>query len=250
MTNPTVLPAVNQARVLVVDDEASVCSALARSLTLLGYNADAATSGHQALGLLEWTPYDAMVLDIRMPDMDGVKVMQRVSRAYPDLSVIFLTGHASLESAISAVRFRAADYLLKPASVYDIAAAIERTLQRRIQEDLTQTPSTERFLRVGPVILDRERNMVSVARTGDADSYKVQLTVTESALLVRLMLCPDTALSCRELARVALNYDLSKLEAQAIIRPHICRLRQKIEPDSGHPHLIRTVPGKGYLFAS
>lgn len=249
MTDPTVTPAVNQARVLVVDDEVSVCSALARSLTLLGYNADAATSGHQALELLEWTPYDAMVLDIRMPGMDGVEVMQQVSRTYPDLSIILLTGHASLESAIAAVRSQALDYLLKPASVYQVAAAIERSLRRHAREDQSRVPSPTRFLRVGSLILDREKHTVSIVGVDEGRNLKVELTVSESKLLVHLMEHPGTVVSCRELARVALGYDVSEREAQSIVRPHISRLRKKIEHDSGHSRYVHTVPGKGYLFS-
>lgn len=249
MIDPTAVIASHQARVLVVDDEAPVRQALARSLTLLGYRADAAASGYQALGMLEHTRYDAMVLDIRMPGMDGIQVMQHACRMYPDLSIILLTGHATLESAISAVRAQAADYLLKPAKVYAVAAAIERALQRRIQEDLAQTPAPANILQAGPITLDREMNVVSVAEASGAGDREVELTASESALLVHLMLHPDRVLSCRELASAALGYDVRGIEAQSIIRPHISRLRKKIEPNPDYPPLIRTVPGKGYLFS-
>ena len=190
-----------------------------------------------------------MILDIRMPGMDGIEVIQQACQMYLDLSVILLTGHASLESAIAAVRSRAADYLLKPASVYDIAAAIERALQQRAREDLLQAASPKRFLRAGPVTLDRERNMACMVRAGDGGSTGVELTVSESALLVHLMQHPGIVFSCRELALTTLGYDVSEMEAQSIIRPHICRLRRKLEPDPDHPCLIRTLPGKGYLFS-
>lgn len=249
MTDPTGTPAIPQVRVLVVDDEASVRSALARSLTMLGYTADAAASGYQALAMLGRTPYDAMVLDIRMPGMDGVEVMQRVCQMYPGLSIILLTGHATLESAIAAVRSCAADYLLKPASVHDIAAAIARALEQRAQEGPPRVTSPGDFMRVGPVILDRERHLTIVAEADGADSLRAELTVSESALLTHLMQHPHTVFSCCELARDVLGYDVSKGEAQKIVRPHICRLRKKVEPHPDHPRLIRTVPGKGYSFA-
>ena len=133
MTDPIVTPPIPQARVLVVDDEAHVRSALTRSLTLLGYSADAAASGHQALEMLERAPYDAMVLDMCMPGMDGVEVVQRACQMCPGLIIVVLTGHAALESAISAVKSHVADCLLKPASVHDIAAVIGDALQQRTQ---------------------------------------------------------------------------------------------------------------------
>jgi two-component system KDP operon response regulator KdpE len=234
--------------VLVVDDETHVRSALARSLTLTGYCADEAASGPHALQMLERAPYDAMVLDIRMPGMDGVEVMSRACQLYPDLCIIILTGHAALESAIAAVRSRAADYLRKPASVRDIAAAIDRALQQRTQKEQAQAPTLGRFLRAGPITLDQEKCLAIVA-TGDAGSLIVKLTASESALLAQMIQHPNTILSCRELAQTALGYDVSEQEARRIIRPHICRLRKKIEPDPDRPRLIRTAPGEGYLFA-
>ena len=248
MTSLTTTSAIPEARVLVVDDETHVRSALARSLTLTGYYADEAASGTHALQMLERAPYDAMVLDIRMPGMDGVEVMSRACRLYPDLCIIILTGHAALESAIAAVKSHAADYLLKPASVRDIAAAIDRALQQRTQKEQAQMPTLERFLRAGPVTLDQEKHLAIVA-TGDAGSLIVELTASESALLAQMMRHPNTTFSCRELAQTALGYDVSEQEAPRIIRPHIFRLRRKIESDPDRPRLIRTVLGKGYLFA-
>jgi two-component system KDP operon response regulator KdpE len=180
--------------------------------------------------------------------MDGVEVMSRACQLYPDLCVIILTGHAALESAIAAVRSRAADYLLKPASVHDIAAAIDRALQQRVQKEPVRTPTLGRFPRAGPVTLDRERHLAIVA-TGDAGNLIVKLTASESALLAQIMRHPNTTFSCHELAQTALGYDVGAREARGIIRPHISRLRKKIEPDPGRPRLIRTAPGKGYFFA-
>lgn len=273
MTDLIGTPPIPQARVLVVDDEARMRSALVRSLTLLGYSVDDAASGPQALEVLERTPYDVMVLDLRMPGMGGVEVMQRACQMCPDLSIIVLTGHATLESAISAVRSRAADYLLKPASVHDVAAAIASALQRRTEKlhrqhlfhvmdqalgemrevealgERPPMPSLGRFLRAGPVTLYREKRLVVVAQAGDAGGFSAELTVSEDALLAYLMQRPGAVLSCRELARSALGYEIEAREARNIIRPHICRLRRKIEPDPAQPYLIRTVPGRGYAFA-
>lgn len=261
-----------QARVLVVDDEAHVRSALVRSLTLLGYRASEACSGHQALEMLAQMPYEAMVLDLRMPGMDGAEVMQRACQMWPDLCIIILTGHATLETAITAVKSHAADYLLKPASVHDVAAAITAALQKRTRElrqryllqvvglaldeirgieaseevPLTATP--ERFLCAGPITLDRQKCVLTVTWEDNAGSSNAELTISETKLLVYLMQHPGAVLSCSELARSALGYDLPGGEAQSIVRPHICRLRKKVEPDPAHPRMIRTVLGKGYLF--
>ncbi len=237
-----------EARVLVVDDEAEVRSVLARFLDLLGYCVEEASSGHQALEMLERTSYGVMVLDIRMPGMDGVEVMHRARQMRPDLPIIFLTGHATLESAIAAVKSRATDYLLKPVSIHDLGTAVAGALEQRARRERPRVLTSQRFLHVGPVTLDRGRDVVIVARDNDAD-IRIELTTSEVALLVHLMQRPGIVFSCRELAWVALGYDVNEREAQSIIRPHISRLRKKIESDPANPRLIRTVLSKGYLFA-
>jgi two-component system KDP operon response regulator KdpE len=269
MTRQAVTPPIPEARVLVVDDEPNVRSALTRSLTLLGYRADAASSGRQALGLLQRVTYDLMVLDLRMPGMDGVEVMQRARQVRPNLLIIVLTGHATLESAIAAVKSHATDYLIKPTSLHDVAAAVAAALQKRAEvlrrqyllkvmdQTLdalregeatdTELPTLERFLHVGPVTLDSEKRLIVV---GDSPARSAELTENEMSILAYLMGRPDRVVSSRELAHAALGYDVTEQEARTIIRPHIFRLRRKVETDPKEPRLVRTVRGRGYLFVS
>jgi DNA-binding response OmpR family regulator len=273
--DPTAPPPIPQARVLIVDDEEPVRTALARSLTLLKYSADVAASGEQALEMLERAPYDVMLLDLRMPGLGGVEVMRRAAQVRSDLSIVVLTGHATLESAIAAVKSDAVDYLLKPASIHELAAAVSKALQRRAEtlrrqrlfraleqaleevhgvgegETSTETPRAStlaQLLHAGPIVVDRESGLAVVAGTDDAGDLTAELTVCEAKLLAYMMQHPHAALSCRELARSALGYDLTEREAQGIVRPHICRLRKKIEPHSYGPRLIRTISGRGYRF--
>jgi DNA-binding response OmpR family regulator len=267
-------PPIPQARILVVDDEPITRGTIARGLALLGYQVDEAASGSQAIAKLSRTPYDLMLLDLQMPGMSGVEVMNWLEKAQPDLLVIVLTAHASLESAIAAVQAGAANYLLKPCSIRDIGAAIARALERR-QEELRRqhlirviteaaealragkrrdlpvpTEQPMRFLRCGSVVLDAEKHLVVVGGPEDVGSLTAELTTNEVALLAYLMQHPDTVFSCRQLARGALGYSVSESEAQDIVRPHISRLRRKIERDPAHPRLIRTIRGKGYVFSS
>jgi two-component system OmpR family response regulator len=243
---PVVFP---EARILFVDDDAQVRMTLARLLELLGYRVDQASSGPQALRLLERAPYDVAILDIRMPGMDGVEVMHRACQMRPDLAIVFLTGHASLETAVEAVRSHAVDYLIKPVSNHELAAAVARALQRRPAREQPQMPATsEQFLEVGGVTLDRKRRMVIVADRGDIPGFSVKLTEGESALLACLMQRPGIAVTCQQLAWEALDYSVSNDEASGIVRPHISRLRKKIEPNPRQPRVIRTVRGKCYLF--
>jgi DNA-binding response OmpR family regulator len=163
--------------------------------------------------------------------------------------------------------------LLKPCSIRDIEQAISRALRRRqsrlrrqhlirvmaealegLQADETPDPTIptvrlERFLRYGPISLDREKRLVVVVGHAERESIDAVLTNTEVALLAYLMQQPETAFSSRDLARGALGYDINETEAQAIVRPHISRLRKRIESDPARPRLIRTIRGKGYILS-
>jgi DNA-binding response OmpR family regulator len=240
-----------EARILFVDDDVQVRKTLACLLELLGYHVDEASFGEQALQLLECAPYDVAILDILMPGgMDGVEVMHRARQMCPDLAVIFLTGHGSVESAAEAVRSHAADYLLKPVSNRDLAAAVARALQRHPRRDQSQTPVTsEQFLEFGGVTLDQKRRMVIVTGREDLGEFSIRITGSESAILACLMQRPGVAVSCQQLAQEALGYSVGDEEASAIVRPHISRLRKKIEPDPARPCLIHTVRGRRYLFS-
>jgi two-component system OmpR family response regulator len=239
-----------EARVLIVDDEPEVRSALSRFLDLLGYCVEEAACGQQALKMLECAPYDVAVLDIRMPDMDGVEVMRRARKVYPGLPVVFLTGYATLESAVAAVKAHAVDYLFKPVSLSEVASAIANALQQRAQRGQMWASAVKRFLQVGPVTLDQERRIAIVASADILGSVKAGLTPIETRLLAYFMQHPGVAISCYELACAALPYAVLAEDAPGIIRPHISRLRRKIEFDFSQPSLILTVPGKCYFFNS
>jgi two-component system response regulator ResD len=241
-------PVYPEARILFVDDDVQVRRALARLLELLGYHVDQASSGEQAL---HDASYDVAILDILMPGgMDGVETMHRARQIHPDLAVVFLTGHASVETAAEAVRSHAADYLLKPVSNRELAAAVTTALQQPPEPGSSQDPATsEQFLEVEGVTLDRKRRIVIVAEREGSDGFSVKLTSCESALLACLMQRPGIAIPCWQLAQEALDYSLGDEEASAIIRPHISRLRKKIESDPTRPRLIHTVRGRRYLFS-
>ena len=264
-----------RARLLVVDDEANLRAGLRDILSLMGYYVEEAASGHEALKLLESMPYDLMVLDIRMPGMDGTEVMHRARQTRPDLSIIVLTAHASLESAIAAVKSDAVDYMLKPFNIEDLATTISKALQERAEQlhrqqllnlignalntlDQTKksaTPSSsppppptppERFLYAGPLTLDRQKRLAVMQ---GALPRTVELTEGETAILAALMEQPNQVLSCSQLVHAAMGYDLDEQETQNQVRLYVFRLRRKLEANPSDPRLIRTVRGRGYFLS-
>jgi signal transduction histidine kinase len=118
-------------RLLVVDDEESVAVTMGAILEMDGYHVDTATSGAEALKRLQDEPFDLVLTDLRLDDIDGLTIVAEVCRAQPDTVSIILTGYASLESAIKALREGAYDYLIKPCDVDELRAVVARGIERR-----------------------------------------------------------------------------------------------------------------------
>ncbi|HZP97472.1 MAG TPA: ATP-binding protein [Candidatus Limnocylindria bacterium] len=117
--------------VLVVDDEESVATTIAAILKLDGHDVVAVTSGGEALRLLNERQFDVVLTDLRLGDMDGIEILKEVQRTAPETVAIMLTGYASLESAIAALRSGAYDYLMKPSEVDKLRATVNRAIERR-----------------------------------------------------------------------------------------------------------------------
>ena len=118
--------------VLVVDDEESVAITIRAILKMDGHEVTAVTSGAEAIRLLNERQYDVVLTDLQLGDMDGVDVLKEVQRTSPDTAAIMLTGYASLESAVAALRSGAYDYLMKPSDVEELRATVNRAIERRV----------------------------------------------------------------------------------------------------------------------
>ena len=117
--------------ILVVDDEPVARQSLSDILRLEGYSVNSVPNGQAAVEYVRTHPVDLMVVDLRMPGMDGLEVIQVVNQTSPDTEVILLTAHGSTETAIQALRLRIHDYLLKPALPAQIVASVKKGLARR-----------------------------------------------------------------------------------------------------------------------
>lgn len=138
------------ARILVIDDEEIVIRSCVRILGDGGYQVEAASSGLEALKKIEESPYDILILDIMMPGMDGLEVLQRVKETHPDIDVIMVTGLSQIETAVRSMKLGAFDYLPKPFDPDELKVVVERALERRrlMQENRslrTEVSSRYRF---------------------------------------------------------------------------------------------------------
>lgn len=122
-------------KILLVDDEERFRTTLGKMLRAQGLEVTALGSGREALEELHKKAYDVMVLDVRMPDMDGIATLTEIKKIAPQIEVIILTGHASMDAAVEIMRLGGYDYLLKPCPVEDLLAKIESAYERKITRE-------------------------------------------------------------------------------------------------------------------
>jgi DNA-binding response OmpR family regulator len=254
-------------RVLVVDDEANLRQTMARILRQMGCEVTTAPDGAEALQRLETAPYDLVYLDIRLPGMDGLQVLRQVHDRYPQLAVVLLTAHASISSAVEAVRLGATDYLIKPITPEALIARTRTILtdqatqrrRREIQEQIDAlqaelktldqtpvatpsfvTPADDRFLKRGVLILD-----LHTRRATYADRVLTLPPTAFDYLMVLTRHAPDVV-PYQTLVVEAQGYQTDLRQAQELTKWHIHTLREVLEREVvGSCHLL-TVRGTGY----
>ena len=250
-------------KVLVVDDEPVIRNFLVRVLQREGYEVRAASDGRQALAMLAAGPFDLLLTDIKMDHMDGVALLAEAKSLYPDLAVILLTGHATVPSAIEALRHGAHDYLLKPVKneeiVRAVAAGLEARKQHRRRDRLEaiagqmlgvmlgdDPPPTgdaalaQAQVQTGALTLD------PAAYTASLAGQPLDLTPTEFRLLLRLSRSVGVAFDYVSLVQDACGYTCTRQEAREIIGTHVRNLRRKLGIERDQPLYVASVRGVGY----
>jgi DNA-binding response OmpR family regulator len=243
-------------KILVVDDEAIPRDTLSEILSLEGYQVLAVSSGEEALSAIHESDYDLVVLDIMMPGMSGMEVVQKLAESAPGLQIIMLTAHGSIESAIDALRYRVHDYIMKPASPKAILASVKKALERR-EELLLKAGVNEAQAKFTPQSINQSSRPIDSRITFDVEQrivsgggLNVYLTPTEARLLSVFLDHPDRVLTHQEIIKLVEGYDISVQEAPALLRPIVSRLRQKLAAYPATVHWIKNIRGTGYLFSS
>lgn len=254
-----------KAKILIIDDEELVRESLGEILRLEGYTVEAAESGEVALQRLEEEPFDLLLLDLKMPGIDGVEVMHTVFKNYQDTKVILLTGHGSMESAIEALRSGANDYLLKPVQTRELLQSVAEALSRRAEQQQRRllleqldvsirrlkdvegleapvSGATPTFNLEGGIQVDLNRREIWKG------NKRVTLTPTEGKLMRVLLENRGRVLSHRELVMLVQGYETSDWEAPEVLRPLVSRLRRKLSAFPKGEKWIANVRGTGYVF--
>ncbi|MEW5763611.1 MAG: response regulator [Acidobacteriota bacterium] len=122
-------------RLLLVDDESRYVETLSKRLTARGLYVEGVHSGKEAIAVLESRPFDVVLLDVRMPGMDGIATLREIKKIQPLVQVVLLSGNASINAAIEGMRLGAMDYLLKPADLEDVLAKVEEAFEKKGAEE-------------------------------------------------------------------------------------------------------------------
>lgn len=236
-----------KSNILVVDDEPVARQSLTDILKLEGHNVASAPNGQAAVEHVRTHPIDLMIVDLRMPGMDGLEVVQVVNQISPETEVILLTAFGSTETAIQALRLRIHDYLLKPASPAQILASVKKGLTRhaarsRVTPDNDVDETVEVFSLKDGTTVDLSRRQIK-------HKNKVEhLTPAEGRLLRILIENEGKVFSHRELVLLVQGYDTSQREAPEILRPLVSRLRHKLDQFPSLSERVVSVRGTGYLY--
>ncbi len=220
---------------LLVEDEPDVASFVQQGLEEEGYEVSWVETGQRALEYIQQAPTDLVLLDIRLPDLSGLEVCERLRLHRPGLPVIMLTALDAVEDRVRGLRAGADDYLPKPFAFDELVARIEALLRR------TERPQASDTLEDGPLVLD------PVARTCTYDGQPVDLTATEFDLLAFLMARQDQALSRDTIHREVWGHDFDR--GTNLIDVYVNYVRRKLDKAGCDPP-IETVQGIGYRYAS
>jgi DNA-binding response OmpR family regulator len=260
-------------RILVVDDEHGIRYFLERFLKREGFQVATAASGEEAIDCLATDEFDMVLVDLKMKGIGGLEVLAFVQEKWPATAVIVLTAHATLESAVEALRKGAHDYLFKPCRTVDLRESIRTGLLKRQQQrqlrqlQLQSAPSVAeesttpaqpampnpaaalrlseeygRFLQYGSLIVDSIRHIITV------DGTLLELSPTEFDLLAYLISEAPRVVPPQELIYEVHGYDSQAYEAAETIRAHMYHIRQKVKSATNRT-IIRTVRGVGYSLA-
>jgi len=230
---PLTRPDGSPLRVVVVDDEPNIARLLKMALRMEGWEITVAHSGAGAVAVAKTVRPDAVVLDVMLPDFDGLEVLRRIRSLDSDVAVLFLTARDAVEDRIAGLTAGGDDYVTKPFSLEEVVARL-RALMRRSGATSVSAASV---LTIGDLRLDEDSH--EVTRGGQ----EIFLTATEFELLRFLMRNPRRVLSKAQILDRVWNYDFGG--HANVVELYISYLRMKV--DAGHESLIHAMRGAGYV---
>jgi two-component system, OmpR family, phosphate regulon response regulator OmpR len=223
-------------RLLIIDDDARLAAMVSDYLTAAGYDVDCRFTGREGIAALERESFDAIILDVMLPDIDGLEVCRKI-RMHSQVPILMLTARGDEIDRIVGLEIGADDYLAKPFSPRELQARMRSILRR----GRAAAPIEERDLRFGRLQIDRS------SRTVRVDGAEKTLTSFQFDLLAALADNAGRVLNRERLMDLVKGQEFDAFDRS--IDVHISRIRSAIEDDPKHPRRIITVRGAGYVFA-
>ncbi len=218
-------------RILVVDDDLAVCRSIDRALRLEGYEVDAVTSGGEALEAMAASSPDALVLDLQLPDLDGLQVCRRIRDAGDDTPILMLTARHSIDDRVQGLDAGADDYLVKPFALEELLARLRALMRRRFEGE-------------GGLLRFGELTLVLAPREAHRSERAFALTRIEFDLLELFLRHPRQVLTREVLLNRVWGFDFDSGTNSLAV--YVGYLRRKTEA-GGEPRCIHTVRGVGYV---
>jgi DNA-binding response OmpR family regulator len=226
-------------RVLVIEDDSAIRRGLSDALQFAGYEVLDAANGNDGMRMALRATFDLLLLDLILPHYSGFDILQALRKTRPTLPVIILTARGEENDRVQGLRLGADDYVVKPFSVREVLARVEAVLRRS-----PERPNQIRKIPLaGGAVADLARCEVRYP-----DGQRCELSEREIDLLWYLAANQGRAISREEILRYVWRLDPKGLETRTIDM-HIANLREKLRDDPGHPQVLLTVRGKGYMYA-
>ncbi len=227
-----------QKRILVVEDDAAIRRGIVDALRFEGYCPIEAANGTDGLDMAIGVDCSLILLDLVLPGMDGLEILEQVRQVRPTLPVIILTARGEEADRIRGLKLGADDYVVKPFSIKELLARAEAVLRRS-----PERPSDVDVARVPGGEVDLARREVRYD-----DGQRAELSEREAELLRYLICNAGRAIGREELMARVWRIDPNGVSTRTIDM-HVARLRDKLRDDASEPHILLTVRGKGYMFA-
>jgi DNA-binding response OmpR family regulator len=230
-------------KVLVVEDDADIAELIRVNLEELGVEVAHCNDGQEGLDSALSNDYALLILDVMLPNVNGLDICRRVRDAQPEQAIIMLTAKNSETDRVLGLELGADDYMTKPFSVRELQARVRSQLRKVhvIQKAATETEANEDdALVIGKLTIDQKTHQAFL------DEKELDLTATEFELLLHLANHPNQVFSRAQLLEAVWGYHHSGYEHT--VNSHVNRLRAKIEVDAAAPKIVQTVWGVGYKF--
>ena len=232
-------PPSSQPAIFVLEDDADVARLICMSLSEYGFRCEHLSTGRQLLARARQSAPDLCIVDLGLPDMDGMQVVRELQDGSP-CAVLILTGRNDVTDRVLGLELGADDYIVKPFEPRELVARVRSILRRYQRAPAAEAASERNLARFGGWHFDASRHALTAP-----DGREISLSAAEAGLLATLLRRPNKILSREQLLG---ERDVDPFDRSIDVR--ISRLRRKLDDDPQNPKLIKTVYGAGYLFSA